>query len=140
MDELTQRIAGNADLTVERFSPISPGPLDYSEHSLEHIEWLLNDASQHELMDADIKEIVQIMGCYLLEVGRRNRGGQYSWFEQRHQPVLVVEGEGWRVAMMTFDKVEGRLRGEEADNIPFFYGGFAERASSATPGTDAFYV
>jgi hypothetical protein len=40
---------------------------------------------------------------------------------------LVVGEPAFRVAIMTWDKVRGQLSGDPADNIPFFYTGFAER-------------
>jgi hypothetical protein len=47
----------------------------------------------------------------------------------------------WRPRpLMTRDKVRGRLSGDAADNIPFFYSGFAERVRRAEPGTNAQYV
>jgi hypothetical protein len=45
----------------------------------------------------------------------------------------------FHVALMTWDKVKGRLRGDAADSIPFFYDGFAERARQAEPGVRALY-
>ena len=42
--------------------------------------------------------------------------------------------------MITWDKVRGRLGGDEADNLPFFYDGFAERVRRAAPGIRALYV
>jgi hypothetical protein len=42
--------------------------------------------------------------------------------------------------MMALEKVRGRVGGDEADNIPFFYAGFAERARKAVPGDDALYL
>jgi hypothetical protein len=46
----------------------------------------------------------------------------------------------FHVAIITFDKVRGRLGGDKADNIQFFYQGFSERVRSAKPGTKALYV
>ena len=54
-------------------------------------------------------------------------------FEPRREPA-------YHVAFMTWDKVRGRLGGDLADNLPFFYDGFAERARQAAPGTRALYV
>jgi hypothetical protein len=54
--------------------------------------------------------------------------------------VLIVGEPLFHVAMITFDKVRGRLSGDASDNIPFFYDGFAERARKAEPGMRAFYV
>jgi hypothetical protein len=140
MDEFTQNIADIARTAVDHYSPISGGPLDFSEASLEHVEGILASASAQNLSDDDASQLTQLFGCYLLEVGRRCRGGRYSWYEAGNQPVLVAAGPDWRVAMIAFDKVRGRLGGDEGDNIPFFYEGFARRVANASPGTDAFYI
>jgi hypothetical protein len=42
--------------------------------------------------------------------------------------------------MITWDKVKGRLSGDPADNLPFFFEGFAQRAQNAEAGTRALYV
>jgi hypothetical protein len=84
--------------------------------------------------------LVQDFGSYVLEVGRQEFGGRYLWHDERDQPVLVVGEPSARIAMMAWCKVRGRLSGDEGDNIPFHYAGFAERARMATPGTDVLFV
>lgn len=54
--------------------------------------------------------------------------------------MLVVGEPRFRVAILTWDKTKGRLLGDEADNIPFFYAGFAGCVRSATDGVDALYL
>jgi hypothetical protein len=54
--------------------------------------------------------------------------------------VLVVGEPSFHVAMISWDKVRGRLNGDEADNIPFFYAGFAKRVREAEPGNHVPYV
>jgi hypothetical protein len=73
-------------------------------------------------------------------VGRREFGGRYLWHDERDQPVLVVGEPNFRVAMIAWDKVRGRVGGDAGENIPFFYAGFAERARQAKAGDDALYV
>ncbi len=101
---------------------------------------MLAEASDYasDMSDGQIEGLTRLLGCYLLEVGRREFGGRYCWHGD--QPVLVVGEPEWRVAMIAFDKIKGRLLGDEADNIPFFYAGFAGRARNAEAGTDALYV
>ena len=84
--------------------------------------------------------LVRILGSYVLEVGRREFGGKFYWHDGRDQPVLVVGEPDYRIAILTFDKVRGRLFGDQADNIPLFYQGFAARARTAEPGADVLYV
>jgi hypothetical protein len=121
---------------------MSYGVLDYSEPSLAILDQMAEEvAGYFEDMTTNQRETAsQQFGCYILEVGRRQFGGRYAWFEQRNQPVLIVGEPAFRVAMIAWDKALGRLSGDAADDIPFFYTGFAERVRCAEPGTDALYV
>lgn len=142
MDEFTQQVAHAASEAVGTSEVMSCGVLDYSESSLAVLESMIGEvAAYFEAMTPDQrKTATQQFGCYILEVGRRQFGGRYAWFERRNQPVLIVGEPAFRVAVITWDKVHGRLSGDAADNIPFFYSGFAERVRRAEPGTDALYV
>lgn len=142
MDPLTRQISERAESAVEKLQARAPDELDFSEASLTAIEALLAEVSDlvPEMPDQHVTNLVQLVGCYVLEVGRRAFGGQYFWLQERDQPVLVVGEPEYRVAIITFDKVRGRANGDEADNIPFFFDGFAERARNADPGTDTLYV
>jgi hypothetical protein len=44
------------------------------------------------------------------------------------------------VAIATWARVRGRLSGDEADNIPFFYEGFSRRVKAGPPGKPVLYV
>lgn len=116
--------------------------LDFSQASLTVVEEMAEETAQWitTLSPEQLTTLVQDIGCYLLEVGRREFGGEYVWHKPRDQPVLVVGEPSYHVALMTWDKVRGRLGGNHADNLPFFYDGFAERARQASPGTRALYV
>ncbi len=118
------------------------GMLDHSITSLAIIEEILAEASEFfsKLTKDQVRTIVQEVGCYILAVGHRQFGGAYFWHDDRAQPVLVVGEPEMHVAIMTWDKVSGRLSGDSSDNILFFYQGFAERASTASVGTRALYV
>jgi hypothetical protein len=142
MDELTRDIANTAANVVEMCASRDGTRLDYSEASLTAVEDMLAEASAFaaDMTPDQLTTLAQDFGCYILEVGRREFGGRYYWFEQRDQPVLVVGEPAFRVALLGWDRVRGRLSGDEGDNIPFFYAGFAERARQARPGDDALYV
>jgi hypothetical protein len=142
MSELTQQVADKAERAVNQLRTRSSNRLDYSEASLAIVEEMLAEASHflEELPTEQIEALVVMLGSYVLEVGRRAFGGNYYWSDGHNQPVLVVGEPDYRVAILTFDKVRGRLSGDEADNIPFFYQGFADRARKAKPGTDVLYV
>ncbi len=116
--------------------------LYFSRDSLTIVEEMAEEAAawRSTLSPDQLTNLVQDVGCYLLEVGRREFDGQYLWHEPRHQPVPVVGEPAFHVALMTWDKVRRRLGGDRADNLLFFYDGFAERARQAVPGTRAIYV
>ena len=104
--------------------------LDFSQASLILVEEMAAEAAQwtSTISPDQLTTLIQDIGCYLLEVGRHEFGGQYLWHELHDQPVLVVGEPAFHVALMTWNKVRGRLGGDPADNLPFFYDGFAEKA------------
>ncbi len=142
MSELSQQVADKARRAVDQLLDHSNHALDYSESSLSAVEDMLADASEFTegMPDDQIDALVRILGSYVLEVGRREFGGKFYWHDGRDQPVLVVGEPDYRIAILTFDKVRGRLFGDQADNIPLFYQGFAARARTAEPGADVLYV
>jgi hypothetical protein len=142
VDELTQDIANTAAQAVEMCRSRDGSKLDYSERSLTIVESTLADAADFaaEMTPDQLTTLSQDFGCYILEVARKEFGGRYYWFSRRDQPVLVVGEPAFRIALLAWDKVRGRLSGDEADNIPFFYAGFADRARRAKPGDDVLYV
>jgi hypothetical protein len=142
MDEVPNQIVRSAEKAVSMGEERGSGQLDYSMASLAVVEDILAEVNQWsaELTEEDITTLVQDFGCYILEVGRREFGGRYLWYEDRDQPVLVVGEPVFRIAIITWDKVRGRLGGDEGDNLPFFFAGFAERVRQAVPGTDVLYV
>jgi hypothetical protein len=141
MEDLNSQIAQAAEHAVA-LGRARSNDFDYSEASLVAVEAMLAEASHWVggMLAEQQTTLVQNFGCYILEVGRRAFGGRYQWHNQHNQPVLVVGEPTFRVAIMTWDKVRGRLNGDTADNIPFFYQGFAQRARLAEPGTDMLYV
>ena len=116
--------------------------LDYSEASLQFVERTLAEADQWvgEFTAERLDSVIESIGCYILEVGRREFGGRYLWHDERNQPVLVAGEPSCRIALLAQDKVRGRLGGDAGDNISFFYAGFVDRARYAQPGTDVLYV
>lgn len=142
MPELAGQIAQTAAEAADTAELMGYGALDYTPASLCVLEDVLAVIAEGfpELTLDQQRAASQQFGCYVLEVARREFGGRYAWFEQRNQPVLVVGEPGFRVAIIAWDKVLGRLSGDTADSIPFFYTGFAERVRRAVPGTDALYV
>jgi hypothetical protein len=140
--DLATQVGNKAALAVDQFQKRAKGRLDYSEQSLAVVDDMLAEAFRHlkEISSDDVNSLVELMGSYILEVGRRKYGGVYQWFEADAQPVLIVGQPKFSIGIMTFDKVRGRLSGDKADNIVFFYKGFSARVKAAVPGTNALYV
>ncbi len=116
--------------------------LDFSPESLQIVEDLLAEAAKFasQLTAADLDQLSQAFGCYILEVGRREFGGTYFWHDQYKSPGLAVGEPECHVAMVTWPKVALRLTGGPADNIPFFYEGFAGRAKARRSGDRVLFV
>lgn len=112
--------------------------LDFSEASVDTVERLLAQIAPEfpHLSEAAQDLTIERFGCYLLEVGRKAFGGRLLWEPERQVPVLVVGEPDCRIAVITWDKVRARLAGDEADNIVFFWAGFATRAKKRTAGSD----
>lgn len=137
---MTNQVQANAASAVEQLQGRAGGKLDYSPASLSIVEEMLAEASGQSLKPDARDALIELIGCYILEVGFREHGGKFGWFEEGKQPVLVVGEPAFHVAMIAFEKVRGRLSGDVGDNIPFFYQGFSDRAHEAKPGTRALYV
>lgn len=142
MSELNQEVARMAAEAVTIVRDRTGVTIDFSETSLSSVEETLEEASGHFTgLNADqATKLVQWFGCYILEVGRKQFGGEYLWHTQRDQPVLVVGEPKSHVAMIAWDRVRGRVSGDKGDNIPFFFAGFAERARRAEAGDRALFV
>jgi len=117
------------------------GRLDYSAASLAAVDEMLVEVSAYvaDLDEAVVTGLVQQLGCYVLEVGRRAFGGEYFWHDEGEQPILVVGEPEAHVAIMTWSKVVGRLTGDEGDDIVFFFDGFAAKAATPEPGTNVLF-
>ncbi len=142
MTDIQDEVARTASCAVDALHGHPAGALDFSRKSLEVIEAALAEAAPYhsEIPRDQSRTLVQQFGCYVLEVARREFGGRYLWHNELQQPVLVVGEPQVHVAMVAWSKVQGRLAGDEADNISFFYSGFAERVTNAQAGTHVLYV
>jgi hypothetical protein len=140
--DLGTQVSEKAALAVAQFQERAGGKLDYSVKSLAMVEEMLAEASTYRLdmSQKDQNALVELLGSYILMVAHKQHGGAFYWNEQREQPILVIGEPKFHVAILAFDKVRGRLGGDKADNIPFFYEGFSERVRVATPGTHATYL
>src|SRR5262245_39823600 len=108
MDGFAQSIAEAAEDAVAVCEYVRGEALDYTEASLTLVDETLTDAAgwDGELTPEQLQNFARSFGCYVLEVGRREFGGRYCWFEQRDAPVLVVGEPAFRVALFTWDQVQ----------------------------------
>lgn len=142
MNELKEQIFQKAELAIEQFESRAQSPLDYSAESLRAIEEILSEASDFysELPEEQVGALIYLAGSYILAVAATEFEGSFYWLEQQNQPVFVVGEPNFNIAIATFSKVKGRLSGDSADNVSFFYQGFSERARLARKGDSALYV
>jgi hypothetical protein len=134
------QMAAAAERAVDVARARGGAKLDYTEASLETVEAILNEISQVSLSAEQLRLLSQDFGSYVLEVARRLHGGEYQWLTDRNEPVLVWGQPTYRVAMIGWGKVLGRLSGDLGDNIPFFYAGFAGHIKNPTAGKQVTYV
>lgn len=130
-------IAHNAALAVERLQGRVPGQWDYTHESLRAVDAVIDHLSPHrEHMEKGMFDaLVNIIGCYVLEVGRREHGGDYAYFEPGKHSVLVVRGPDFQVALSAFDVVENRLKGSPLHSTWMIYRAFSEQVRAAEPET-----
>jgi hypothetical protein len=138
-DDFAKQVAGFAEQAVDAARDRGRGVLDYSEESLKIVEDMLEEISVSGA-GAKAESMATIFGSYILEVGRRQFGGRYCWYQKGNQPVLVVGEPRFRIAIITLDRVRSRMRGDRADNIPFFFDGFSSGVRKAKPGDSSFHV
>ncbi len=142
MNELTQQIIKYAESAVEAAQQRGEKQLDFSPSSLELLDEMAEEVVQciKQISEAQVVGITQQFGCYILEVARQKIGGKYYWDEKKEQPVLVVGEPDSRIAMMTWDRVKGRLSGDPRANLSFFFKGFVEIVDSSKTGDDVLHV
>ncbi len=142
MNAIQDEVTTAADRAVASLQSRAGGRLDFSVASLAAVDEMLAEASAYvtDLDEAVVTGLVQQVGCYVLEVGRRAFGGEYFWHEEGEQPILVVGEPDAHVALMTWSKVVGRLTGDEGDDIVFFFEGFAAKAAAPEPGTKVLFL
>ncbi len=142
MNEVLDEVVASAERAIASLQARAGGRLDGSVASLEAVDEMLVEASAYvsELDESVVTGLMQQLGCYVLEVGRRTYGGTYYWHPEGEQPILVVGEPGAHVAIMTWSRIVGRLTGDAGDEIPFFFAGFAERAAAPEPGSSVLFV
>jgi hypothetical protein len=142
MNAILEEVTTAAGRAVVSLQARAGGRFDYSVASLVAVDEMLVEVSGYvaELDEAVVTGLVQQLGCYVLEVGRRAFGGEYFWHDEGEQPILVVGEPAAHVAMMTWSKVVGRLTGDAGDDIAYFFDGFAGKAAQPEPGSNVLFI
>lgn len=130
-------IEHNAALAVERLQGRVPGQWDYTHESLRAVDAVIDHLSPHrdQMEKGMFDALVNIIGCYVLEVGRREHGGHFAYFEPGKHSVLVVPGPNFQVALGAFDVVQNRLNGSPLHSTWMLYRAFSEQVRAAEPET-----
>ena len=131
-------IKANAEMVVDKYKNDDFLKVDYSRESLNSIENVLDDLSDitYEVDIELVGNAINLHASYILNVAYNEFGGRFSVIKRGNEvlPILIVGEPNFEVGIIAHDKVKGRINGDPADNIPFFYQGFVEHVESATPG------
>ena len=142
MNAILEEVTAAAERAVTSLQARAGGRLDFSIASLAAVDEMLAEVSEYvtNLDEAVVTGLVQQLGCYVLEVGRRAFGGEYLWHDEGEQPILVVGEPEAHVALMTWSKVVGRLTGDVGDDIVYFFSGFAQKAEHPEAGSNVLFL
>ncbi len=142
MNAIAQEVTTAAERAVTSLQARAGGRLDWSVASLAAVDEMLEEVSGYvaDLDEAVVTGLVQQVGSYVLEVGRRAFGGEYFWHEEGEQPILVVGEPESHIALMTWSKVVGRLTGDVGDDIVYFFNGFAQKAAHPEAGANVLFL
>ena len=142
MNAIHEEVLATAERAVAALQERAGGRLDWSVASLAVVDEMLVEVSDYvaDLDEAVVTSLVQQLGCYVLEVGRRAYGGTYFWHQEGEQPILVVGEPEAHVALMAWSKVTGRITGDAGDDIVFFFDGFAAKAAQPEPGSNVLFL
>ena len=142
MNAIQEEVTTAAERAVTSLQARAGGRLDWSVASLVAVDEMLAEVSGYvaDLDEGVVTGLVQQVGCYVLEVGRRAYGGEYFWHDEGEQPILVVGEPAAHVALMTWSKVVGRLTGDVGDDIVYFFSGFAQKAEHPEPGSNVLFL
>jgi len=142
MNAILEEVTTAAGRAVTSLQARAGGRLDGSIASLAVVDEILAEVSGYvaDLDEAVVTGLVQQLGCYVLEVGRKAFGGEYFWHDEGEQPILVVGEPAAHVALMAWSKVVGRLTGDVGDDIVYFFAGFAQKAEHPEPGSNVLFL
>lgn len=136
--DILNMVKENAKVAIEINHNFVKGNLDLSRKSLEDIEYILDDASffVEDLSKEQKDNLIEIYASYILNVAYKEYGGRFTLlqFNKESIPVLIVGEPEYSIGILAHDKVEGRMNGDKADNIPFFYLGLVEHVRDSKKG------
>lgn len=141
-NELFEEINAWATNAVFNSPTWSINQLDYSEKSISVVELIIDEMSfkNHEISEEQLDMITQEYGCYILMTAHRLYGGEFYWNNQFEQPMLIVGEPEACIALLTWNKVKGRLLGDKADHLAYFFEQFGEDAKVAESGKQVVYI
>jgi hypothetical protein len=136
MNRLDREVLKCAERVVQMSRDRAGETLDYTDGSIDLVEEMLAEAAAHarRMTEEQQRRLSQDVGCYILEVARRNHGGAYVWADDRNEPGLLAGEPSFAITLFCWDKVYSRLRGDDAHAVPAFYAGYVERIRQAKPG------
>jgi len=142
MSRLDREVLKCADRVVQMSRDRAGEVLDYTDGSIDVVEEMLAEAAAHgrRMTEEGLRRLSQDVGCYILEVARRNHGGAYQWATDRNEPALRVGEPHFAITLLCWEKVYGRLRGGDASGIPAFYAEYVEHVGRAKHGDRAVFL
>lgn len=101
------------------------GNFDYSRESLNDIDKFIEIISQNTLEPYELDIWTSYISSYVFEVARTINGGEYTFDEDTHQPVLSVKTNDSCVTLRVWSKLAGILNKEESGLIFAFIDSFS---------------
>jgi hypothetical protein len=98
------------------------------------------EKSKNDISDDKKSWIVSRTSAYISEIARMNFGGRYYWNSDLNIPVLVIGEPKYKLHLLTYNKVIGRIEKGIEDNIPFFFNGFIGNMSEAKKGDEKYII
>lgn len=141
-NELFEEINAWSSNAVLHSPPWSLSQLDHSEKSVSVVEILIEElaAKHHEISEEQLDMIAQEYGCYLLITAWRLYGGEFYWNEDLQQPMLIVGEPDACIVLLTWQKVKGRLLGDSADHLGYFFEQFSQEAKAPEAGKQVLFL
>lgn len=141
-NELYQEIQAWAQNAIFNSPTWSINQLDYTEKSISVVEVILSELADKNLLlsEEQVTMITQEYGCYLLLTAYKLYGGEFFWNNDAEQPMLIVGEPKATIVLMTWQKVQGRLMGDEADHIAYFMEQYGKQAKCPEEGKQLIYI